>query len=143
MGDPPQVFRGRMPVFNYLSDQEAADVYDYLRLYGPSAGMAIAALNSAAESRSNSSGLSAVNSSRASGTAEIVSSQKEESRYLAIPWVMGMWSTILIIAGVVLTFHQFRKLTAERKVAAGCIGVEEASAGRDGTQGRRRNQVAA
>jgi len=36
MGKPPLPYRGRMPVFYYLSDEEAGDVYLYLTLYPPS-----------------------------------------------------------------------------------------------------------
>jgi mono/diheme cytochrome c family protein len=36
MGTPPTLYRGRMPVFDYLSQQEAADVYRYLATYPPS-----------------------------------------------------------------------------------------------------------
>src|SRR5262249_28610383 len=36
MGNPPMIRRGRMPVFDYLSQDEAADVYLYLTLYPPS-----------------------------------------------------------------------------------------------------------
>jgi mono/diheme cytochrome c family protein len=35
MGTPPMLCRGRMPVLFYLSDEEAADVYLYLKLYPP------------------------------------------------------------------------------------------------------------
>ena len=35
MGTPPSLFRGRMPVFYYLSEQEVADAYLYLKLYPP------------------------------------------------------------------------------------------------------------
>ncbi len=35
MGTPPLVCRGRMPVFGYLSEDEAEDVYLYLTLYPP------------------------------------------------------------------------------------------------------------
>src|SRR5271157_3415810 len=35
MGTPPMLYRGRMPVFYYLSEEEAADVYLYLTLYPP------------------------------------------------------------------------------------------------------------
>ncbi len=35
MGTPPMLYRGRMPVFHYLSEEEAADVYLYLTLYPP------------------------------------------------------------------------------------------------------------
>jgi mono/diheme cytochrome c family protein len=36
MGTPPMLYRGRIPVFYYLSEQEAADVYLYLTTYPPS-----------------------------------------------------------------------------------------------------------
>ena len=36
MGAQPALYRGRMPVFYYLSEDEAADVYLYLTLYPPS-----------------------------------------------------------------------------------------------------------
>jgi mono/diheme cytochrome c family protein len=36
MGKPPMLFRGRMPVFYYLTPNEAADVYQYLTVYPPS-----------------------------------------------------------------------------------------------------------
>ena len=35
MGNPALPYRGRMPVFRYLSQDEAADVYIYLTLYPP------------------------------------------------------------------------------------------------------------
>lgn len=35
MGGPPQLLRGRMPVFYYLSEEEAEDVYLYLTNYPP------------------------------------------------------------------------------------------------------------
>ena len=35
MGTPPLLCRGRMPVFGYLSEDEAEDVYLYLTLYPP------------------------------------------------------------------------------------------------------------
>ena len=35
MGTPPSLFRGRMPVFYYLDEDEVADAYMYLRLFPP------------------------------------------------------------------------------------------------------------
>jgi len=35
MGAPPQLYRGRMPVFYYLTQEEAADAYLYLSRYSP------------------------------------------------------------------------------------------------------------
>jgi len=35
MGTPPALYRGRMPVFAYLTQDEAAAAYLYLMLYPP------------------------------------------------------------------------------------------------------------
>jgi mono/diheme cytochrome c family protein len=43
MGSPPMSYRGRMPVFDYLSEDEASYVYLYLTLYPPSKGLTLAA----------------------------------------------------------------------------------------------------
>lgn len=43
MGTPPEPLRGRMPVFSYLSEDEAADAYLYLTLYPPGTMPAAAA----------------------------------------------------------------------------------------------------
>lgn len=43
MGSPPILCRGRMPVFGYLSEAEAADVYLYLTLRPPEASATVAA----------------------------------------------------------------------------------------------------
>jgi mono/diheme cytochrome c family protein len=37
MGTPPEPYRGRMPVFDYLTETEIADAYLYLKLYPPAA----------------------------------------------------------------------------------------------------------
>ena len=41
MGTPPSPFRGRMPVLYYLSEDEAADAYLYLKLYPPNGHLLI------------------------------------------------------------------------------------------------------
>jgi mono/diheme cytochrome c family protein len=43
MGTPPTSYRGRMPVFGYLTEDEASYVYLYLTLYPPSNGLTVAA----------------------------------------------------------------------------------------------------
>ena len=35
MGTPPSLYRGRMPVFYYLKDEEIASAYVYLATYPP------------------------------------------------------------------------------------------------------------
>ncbi len=35
MGTPPALYRGRMPVFTYLTQDEAAAAYFYMMLYPP------------------------------------------------------------------------------------------------------------
>jgi mono/diheme cytochrome c family protein len=46
MGSPALLCRGRMPVFYYLGEEEAADVYLYLSLYPPADGPAVNAIAS-------------------------------------------------------------------------------------------------
>ena len=45
MGVSPMLYRGRMPVFYYLSEDEAADVYLYLTLYPPSQSAGLGAIS--------------------------------------------------------------------------------------------------
>jgi mono/diheme cytochrome c family protein len=47
MGTPPMPYRGRMPVFGYLSPDEASYVYLYLTLYPPSNGLTLASTSGA------------------------------------------------------------------------------------------------
>jgi mono/diheme cytochrome c family protein len=54
MGVPPEPLRGRMPVFGYLSDDEAADAYLYLTIYAPQPWTAAAFVSAAPASPTNS-----------------------------------------------------------------------------------------
>src|ERR1035438_6084446 len=50
MGTPPSQCRGRMPVFGYLTEDEAADVYLYLTLHPPGgAATAVASVTSTSQ----------------------------------------------------------------------------------------------
>ncbi|MFZ1917797.1 MAG: c-type cytochrome [Terriglobales bacterium] len=49
MGAPPQLLRGRMPVFYYLSGEEAEDVYLYLTSYPPQAYETLEAVRAGSE----------------------------------------------------------------------------------------------
>ena len=48
MGTPSSAYRGRMPVFSYLSEDEAADIYKYLTEYPP---VELASVNHGAENQ--------------------------------------------------------------------------------------------
>ena len=52
MGAPPMLYRGRMPVFYYLSEDEAADVYLYLTLYPPSPAAALGTISAVTQQAS-------------------------------------------------------------------------------------------
>lgn len=56
MGTPPTLHRGRMPVFYYLSPEEAADVYLYLAKYPPSSLERASAVTASTEQNASQDG---------------------------------------------------------------------------------------
>ena len=56
MGAQPMLYRGRMPVFYYLSEQETEDVYLYLSLYPPSDSATTDTTIALSQRRSDNSG---------------------------------------------------------------------------------------
>jgi mono/diheme cytochrome c family protein len=89
MGDPPFAERGRMPVFFYVSSTEAADVYDYLSAFTPTAGGASVA--TAANTASMTVPPKPVRASLAAGAMH-AASQEDSSQG---------WSTSLVALGVI------------------------------------------
>lgn len=120
MGTPSMLYRGRMPAFYYLSAEEAADVYLYLTMYPPSdivlPSPVVAA--SLAGSRPSDPG---------AGTAKavavpIVKTSKEKtpvdraSQATAdLPWTVP-FAALLLTGGVVFTFREIKRLSAESEV---------------------------
>jgi len=109
MGSPPMSLRGRMPVFFYLRDTEAADVYQYLEAYPPSVAQN-ASTGAQAQTLQPSSIL-------ALPTTQPVASQlpPNAAESTLKNWFLSLTfgCFVLLGAGFVLTLREFKRLSAE------------------------------
>lgn len=122
MGTPPLACRGRMPVFYYLSEEEATDVYLYLSLYRP---YQWATLDPAVATTQHDPGPPqadppprAVNASVAagSGPANLVkASASAEMQFVVLQVVAATLVTLLLAGGIVFTIRECMRLSAENK----------------------------
>lgn len=120
MGAPPQWLRGRMPVFYYLSEEEAADIYLYLTSYPPTQGTVLEAaitnpsLRTDAEKRQGrptpaSSSAPAVGPDRAETRTTPASSQ------MKLPLLGALLVALLLGLGLAFTSYEVRRLSARNK----------------------------
>ncbi|MGB8011269.1 MAG: c-type cytochrome [Terriglobales bacterium] len=142
MGDPPDLYRGRMPVFYYLSEDEAADVYLYLTRYPPYPWAALdpspasagttpdpgafdAAPRVAGTSFTASAGIASA------GPSEVRPATRADTRFSALPVLAGFGAIILLGLGLGLTLFELKRLTSKSKVrdqTANRTGAEGADA---------------
>ena len=125
MGTPAEPLRGRMPVFYYLTEEEAADVYLYLTLYPPTertnATPVMASLQTAqppSDSGTGSSSRAPVPSKEASAIRE--SDGVAQVQMAAMPWAEA-FVALSLAGGVFFTLREFRLLAAKsaaRRAAA-------------------------
>jgi mono/diheme cytochrome c family protein len=99
MGAPPLQCRGRMPVFGYLSEDEAEDVYLYLTLYPPTAPTVMRASITSVGSGppGGASPTSRASSARDSGQTDPL--QVSLVRYAVFPIVL-----FLVLGGVMFRY---------------------------------------
>ncbi|MGA2422830.1 MAG: cytochrome c [Terriglobales bacterium] len=142
MGAPPELYRGRMPVFYYLSEDEAADVYLYLTRYPPgqwavlepgpnstSAGMPPdpSALDAAPQVAS-AAFTAGIASAGVSGGRSATSADTALS---LLPLIAGSVAMMLMGLGLGFTTFELMRLSARNKAlaqAADRTGVEGAGA---------------
>jgi mono/diheme cytochrome c family protein len=127
MGSPPMLFRGRMPVFFYLSEEEAADVYLYLTLDPPDAGPTddriVGVVQHGQPGSSAGPGLSAPTliastlplkaDSDTGGTSPVQS--------IALPVLMALM-TLVLAGGLSFTFREFHRLASHRAGSGAAVG---------------------
>lgn len=126
MGVPALPVRGRMPVFFYLSEEEAADVYLYLTLYPPTEranpAPVMASMQSVqppSGSGTGSSDPSRIPSQKAGAITDATNAADVPIR--GLPWWTGAIVVVLLAGGLVFTLREFRRLSresAERKASA-------------------------
>jgi len=110
MGAQPMLAAGRMPVFDYLSESEAADVYEYLMLHPPrETGVA------------DPSGAASTDAvvPAANQTASAQRAGADRKAVMIVAWTSGLFIAIVLSAGVRITFKEFARLAAESEMAPG------------------------
>jgi len=113
------VFRGRMPVFDYVAAGEAGEAYQYLSQYPPDAGPAEAAASSRAEVEMPAELPEEVPADRAEAPESRHSLLADSGSMTALPWYGGSCAFLLLACGGWFTVHEFRRLSAQS--AAGTI----------------------
>ena len=125
MGTPPSLYRGRMPVFYYLSEDEAADVYLYLTLYPPSESASLDTTIALSQQGSAGDG-GTPPSHRLLGASFVPANQPVEVQKpdtgtdlqtVAVLSGMGLFIVLLLAGGLGFTVHEFKRLSAK---SSGC-----------------------
>lgn len=119
------VYRARMPVLSYLSENEAADVYEYLTHYPPTELASVAetpqttrpdATNPPAEA-SRAQALAPVPAPQTAPSQVPVS--REQSESFVLPITVGLFAGVLLLLGCWITWREFRRLPAGGDARAG------------------------
>jgi mono/diheme cytochrome c family protein len=120
MGTPAMPYRGRMPVFYYLTQQEAAEVYLYLTTYSPSEpgtqGMPIVlSKQDSGPSGAPPAQLSASGSQLMAreGTRPLQASSGYNARTIALLVAAALFVLLLLGGGLGFTIHEFKRLSEE------------------------------
>ena len=111
MGTPVLPYRGRMPVFDYLSESEVADAYLYLKMFPPSAwtdpmtppdppqtASAIAAIVSTHEPPKNPP-----------------RSEAQDKKGSALPILAEIFVGLLVVGGTAFTLYDVKRSKAKRR----------------------------
>jgi mono/diheme cytochrome c family protein len=119
MGTPPLLCRGRMPVFYYLSEEEAADAYLYLTLYPPSERATTASVMATSGNSQGTSGDSGRPGPPTAPSAPEAlvkpAAQPEKSAGMTTLILLAVWSfvVVLVAAGLSFTMREFKRLSRE------------------------------
>jgi mono/diheme cytochrome c family protein len=111
MGTPVLPYRGRMPVFDYLSDSEVADAYLYLQLYPPAAW---------------SDPVTPTNPPQSASTVAAIVSKPQpptnpphgntgEAKASMLPAIAQIFVALMVVGGAVFTLYEVRRSKAPGK----------------------------
>ena len=117
MGTPPTMHRGRMPVFYYLSRDEAADVYLYLTSYPPQLAQAtVSAAIASPESGSDALPPPAAVAPSGARPAKAASTSSNGISDWAVTFVLIAAGTVvmgLVFAGLGFAVYELQRLSRE------------------------------
>ena len=115
MGTPAMFCRGRMPVFFYLTDEEAADVYLYLTLYPPTEQSPDSPLVAASMAATSHSGRGPASRLPTHGSASVAPEAAESERDAEVEKAaVSITATMVafaLVGGLVFTFREFKRLS--------------------------------
>jgi mono/diheme cytochrome c family protein len=119
IGAPPELFRGRMPVFYYLSEEEASDVYQYLTRYPPyrwaTLDSAVATTHPNQTRLDPSPQLASVSYAPTSGAANVVRTKADTNPKLGLLPVLAALATLaLMFIGFGFTVLELKRLPARK-----------------------------
>jgi mono/diheme cytochrome c family protein len=132
MGTPATLYRGRMPVFYYLSEDEAADVYLYLTLYPPSEQeknastprLATVQVTPPPPPSPTPSGRNLP--SAPSGNAPVNGNLTRTTKLSAIPLALTVvLAASLLVGGLLLTLREFKRLSTKAEAGNPVAGKEQ------------------
>jgi mono/diheme cytochrome c family protein len=118
MGTPPLACRGRMPVFYYLSEEEAADVYAYLSVYRPYQWANLDPVMAASQhdpGPPEADPPARVVNASLSGPAKAQASDTADMQFVGLLVVAGVLVTLLLAGGIGFTIRECMRLFAESK----------------------------
>lgn len=135
MGTPPALFRGRMPVFYYLNEEEAIDVYAYLLLYppadrAPQSPLMAASMSVPPQGSSGHGSPGATLPSRDTATDDLDSPSAARFELVALP-ILVVLVTGVLAGGLYFTFREFKRLSANSSSSS--APVLEVRTGKDMT----------
>jgi mono/diheme cytochrome c family protein len=121
--------RGRMPVFNYLSVDEAADVYDYLAEYPPVDAVQIAQAQPAVLAAGDSSALTGLEAKTSPTEALQVPSQSKRSNPMVLPVAAEVFVVALLVLGFCFTVYECKRISRESQTrrASVCPVIAQAA----------------
>jgi mono/diheme cytochrome c family protein len=111
MGTPALPCRGRMPVFYYLSENEAADVYLYLQRYPPYQYAVLDPVNPAPKPDQAATGTVMAFAPITEAAKARQSTKDAGMRIVAVPLVSELFVALLFAGGLGFTLREFRRLT--------------------------------
>jgi mono/diheme cytochrome c family protein len=136
MGASPMLYRGRMPVFYYLSEDEAADVYLYLTLDPPSQSAGLGTIGALTQPGSAGGGTPPVNGG-ASSVSQIpqVQPQRGDADWQTVLLLTGVASFIILLmaGGLGFTIQEFQRLSAAKPLRSLTVTTQPKGRTKDAT----------
>ena len=145
MGASPMLYRGRMPVFYYLSEQEAADVYLYLTRYPPADSVSVSDASALVQTASPGGGtkpgqaIARASSLTANRAPEIKPPSEATARQTVILLTsIASFVALLLAGGLGFTIHEFKRLSAARRLGSLAVSTKLPRRNEDATASLQR-----